>query len=248
MTPDASRGLTLAPFNALSDPRLLAELAARAEKKGWDGVFLWDHIVYSPPADRIADPWIALAAMATTTQRIRLGPMVTPPGRRRPQKLSREAVTLDHLSGGRVILGLGLGGDRHGELAQFGDPSDPKELARHLDDTLEKLSRWWDGELEPAPVQQPRIPIWLAGRWPNRRPVRRAATWDGLFVIDLPGPEALRELAAEVPGPPFELVTHVEPGEDPAPFERAGATWTLTTFGPDPDPDAVRAAIDAGPR
>ena len=247
MTREARRGLTLAPFNALSDPRLLADLAAGAERGGWDGIFLWDHIVYSPPVSAVADPWVAMAAMAMTTQRILLGPMVTPPGRRRPQKLSREAVTLDHLSGGRVVLGLGLGADRHGELSPFGDPSDPKELARLLDDTLEKLPRWWSGELEPVPVQQPRIPIWLAGRYPNRRPLRRAADWEGYFVIDLPGPDALAEVAGELPGPPFELVTDIEPGDDPRPWADAGATWVLTSFGPDPDPDAVRAAIAAGP-
>ena len=247
MQTEARRGLTLAPFNALSDPRLLADLAARAEDRGWDAVFLWDHIVYSPPAKAVADPWVAMGAMAMTTERVLLGPMVTPPGRRRPQKLSREAVTLDHLSGGRLILGLGLGADKHGELSPFGDPSEPKELARLLDDALEKLPRWWAGELEPRPLQQPRIPIWLAGRYPNRRPLRRAANWEGYFVIDLTGPEALAELAAELPGPPFELVTDIEPGDDPAPWAQAGATWVLTSFGPDPDPDALREVIDAGP-
>jgi alkanesulfonate monooxygenase SsuD/methylene tetrahydromethanopterin reductase-like flavin-dependent oxidoreductase (luciferase family) len=239
------RGLTIAPFEELSDPRLLADLAREAEDAGWDGVFLWDHILYAPEAQRIADPWVALAAMATATSRVRLGPMVTPAGRRRPQKLSREAVTLDHLSEGRLILGLGLGSDKRGELSPFGDPSDPKELARHLDDTLEKLPRWWAGELQPPPVQQPRIPIWLAGRYPNRRPLRRAANWEGYFVIDLPDPEALAELAAELPGPPFELVTEVQPGEDPQPWVDAGATWTLATFGPDPDPEEVRRTIHA---
>jgi alkanesulfonate monooxygenase SsuD/methylene tetrahydromethanopterin reductase-like flavin-dependent oxidoreductase (luciferase family) len=243
MSGKASRGLTLAPFNRLSDPRLLAELAREAEEHGWDGVFLWDHIVYSPPAEAIADPWVALAAMAMTTRRIRLGPMVTPPGRRRPQKLTREAVTLDHLSGGRLTLGLGLGADRHGELSPFGDPSDPKELARRLDDTLEKLVAWWDGGLQPRPVQRPRIPIWLAGRYPNRRPLRRAANWDGYFPIDVESPDQLAELAAELPGPPFDLVAEVEPGDDPQRWVNAGATWTLTTFGPDGDPDAVRAEI-----
>ena len=245
MTDDPRRGLTIAPFEELSDPRLLAELAAEADGAGWDGVFLWDHMVYEPDAQRIADPWIALAAMATATSRIRLGPMVTPPGRRRPQKLSREAVTLDHLSGGRLILGLGLGSDKRGELSPFGDPSDPKELARALDDALEKLPRWWAGELQPGPVQQPRIPIWLAGRYPNRRPLRRARNWDGYFVIDLPGPEALAELAAELPGPPFELLTDMPPGEDPQPWFDAGATWMLTEFGPRSDPDEVRRTIRA---
>jgi alkanesulfonate monooxygenase SsuD/methylene tetrahydromethanopterin reductase-like flavin-dependent oxidoreductase (luciferase family) len=242
------RGLTLAPFNALSDPRLLADLAGEAEEAGWDGIFLWDHIVYSPPARAVADPWVALGAMATVTTRIRLGPMVTPPARRRPQKLSREAVTLDHLSDGRLILGLGLGADRHGELSPFGDPSDPRELARLLEEALAKLLRYWEGELEPTPRQHPRIPIWLAGRYPNRRPLRRAAGYEGYFVIDLPGPDALAELAAELPGPPFELVTELEPGDDPGRWERAGATWTLTSFGPDPKPDEVRRAIEAGPR
>jgi alkanesulfonate monooxygenase SsuD/methylene tetrahydromethanopterin reductase-like flavin-dependent oxidoreductase (luciferase family) len=246
MTSDASRGLTLAPFEELSDPRLLAELAREAEDAGWDGAFLWDHMVYPPDAERLADPWVALAAMAMTTERVRLGPMVTPPGRRRPQKLSREIVTLDHLSRGRTILGLGLGSDNRGELSPFGDPSDPKELARRLDDALAKLPRYWEGELKPAPVQRPRIPIWLAGRWPNRRPLRRAANWDGYFVIDLESPEQLHELAQELPGPPFELVTDIEPGEDPEPWIRAGATWVLTSFGPDPDPDAVRETIRAG--
>jgi alkanesulfonate monooxygenase SsuD/methylene tetrahydromethanopterin reductase-like flavin-dependent oxidoreductase (luciferase family) len=245
MSRDANRGITIAPFEECSDPRLLAELAKEAEDAGWDGVFLWDHMVYTPDAQRIADPWIALAAMATATSRVRIGPMVTPPGRRRPQKLSREAVTLDHLSGGRVILGLGLGSDKRGELSPFGDPSDPKELARRLDDTLERLPRWWAGELQPPPVQQPRIPIWLAGRYPNRRPLRRAASWEGYFVIDLPGPEALAELAAELPGPPFELVTDVEPGDDPQPWADAGATWVLTSFGPRPDPAEVRRTIHA---
>jgi alkanesulfonate monooxygenase SsuD/methylene tetrahydromethanopterin reductase-like flavin-dependent oxidoreductase (luciferase family) len=211
-------------------------------------VFLWDHIVYSPPASRVADPWIALAAMAMTTESVRLGPMVTPPGRRRPQKLSREIVTLDHLSDGRAILGLGLGADRHGELSPFGDPSDPKELARLLDDTLAKLPGYWAGGLEPGPVQEPRIPIWLAGRYPNRRPLRRAANWDGFFPIDVETPDQLAELAAELPGPPFDLVAEVEPGDDPQRWVDAGATWTLTTFGPDPDPDAIRATIHAGRR
>jgi alkanesulfonate monooxygenase SsuD/methylene tetrahydromethanopterin reductase-like flavin-dependent oxidoreductase (luciferase family) len=246
MRADASRGLTIAPFNRLSDPRLLAELAREAEDAGWDGVFLWDHVVYSPPVREVADPWIALAAMAMTTERVRLGPMVTPPGRRRPQKLSREIVTLDHLSAGRAILGLGLGADRHGELSPFGDPSDPKELARRLDDALAKLAGYWEGELEPTPLQRPRIPIWLAGRYPNRRPLRRAANWDGYFPIDVETHDQLAELAAELPGPPFDLVAELEPGDDPQRWIDAGATWTLTSFGPDPDVDALRETIRTG--
>jgi alkanesulfonate monooxygenase SsuD/methylene tetrahydromethanopterin reductase-like flavin-dependent oxidoreductase (luciferase family) len=169
------------------------------------------------------------------------------------QKLTREAVTLDHLSGGRLVLGLGLGANRHGELAPFGDVDDPREQARLLDAALERLTAFWDGEFEPRPLQRPRIPIWLAARWPNRRPVRRAARWDGVFPIDLPGPEAVAELVAEAealrgPGAgPFDVVVTHRADEDPAPWAAAGATWCLTGFGSTPGEDEVRAAIDAGP-
>jgi alkanesulfonate monooxygenase SsuD/methylene tetrahydromethanopterin reductase-like flavin-dependent oxidoreductase (luciferase family) len=248
-----ARGIHVAPFEELADPRRVARLAARAEERGWDGVFVWDHIVYSPPVRAVADPWVTLSAIACATERVRIGPLVTPPGRRRVQKLTREAVTLDHLSAGRLVLGLGLGADRHGELAPFGDVAEPRELARRLDAALERLPAFWDGELEPPPVQRPRIPIWLAARWPNRRPVRRAAAWDGLFPIDLPGPDAVAELAAEVrelrgaDAAPFDLVVENAPGEDPAPWAAAGATWVLTSFGSTPTEAEVRAAIDAGP-
>jgi alkanesulfonate monooxygenase SsuD/methylene tetrahydromethanopterin reductase-like flavin-dependent oxidoreductase (luciferase family) len=248
----AARGLYIAPFDELSDPRTLAELAQHAEAKGWDGVFLWDHVRYDG-VKAIADPWIALAAIATLTARIRLGPMVTPLVRRRPHKLSREVVTLDHLSGGRVVLGLGLGSDRYGELGPFGDSTDAKQMAVHLDEGLAKLSAYWAGEMEPTPVQRPRIPVWLAARWPNRRPVARAARWDGLFPVRLPGPDALAELAAEVAAQrpptagPFDLVVSTGPGADTTPWAQAGATWILTGFGSQPRLDAVRETIDAGP-
>jgi alkanesulfonate monooxygenase SsuD/methylene tetrahydromethanopterin reductase-like flavin-dependent oxidoreductase (luciferase family) len=247
------RGITVAPFEELADPRRVARLAARAEERGWDGFFVWDHIVYSPPVRSVADPWVTLSAIACATERVRIGPMVTPPARRRVQKLTREAVTLDHLSGGRLVLGLGLGANRHGELGPFGDVDDPREQARLLDAALERLTKFWDGEFEPPPVQRPRIPIWLAARWPNRRPVRRAAAWDGLFPIDLPGPDAVAVLAAEVRelrGPdagPFDIVVENAPGEDPAPWVAAGATWCLTSFGSTPTEAEVRAAIDDGP-
>jgi alkanesulfonate monooxygenase SsuD/methylene tetrahydromethanopterin reductase-like flavin-dependent oxidoreductase (luciferase family) len=179
--------------------------------------------------------------------------MVTPPSRRRIQKLTREAVTLDHLSAGRLVLGLGLGSGRHGELAPFGEVEDPPEQARLLDAALERLTAYWAGELEPPPVQRPRIPIWLAARWPARRPVRRAARFDGVFPIDLPGPEAVAELVAEVravrgdDSGPFDVVVANPPGTDPAPWAAAGATWCLTGFGPQPTEERVRAAIDDGP-
>jgi len=246
------RGIFVAPFDALSDPRLLAELAAEAERRGFDGFFLWDHIQYSSPVREVSDPWVALSAIACATTRLELGPMVTPLSRRRIQKLARETVTLDRLSGGRLILGAGLGSDNHGEFTEFDEVSEPRERAELLDAGLERLTDYWDGGFEPRPVRQPRIPIWLAARYPARRPVRRAARYDGLFPIDLPGPEALAELAAEVGelrggANGFELVAEVPPGTDCGPWIAAGATWCLTSFGPQPALREVRAAIEAGP-
>jgi alkanesulfonate monooxygenase SsuD/methylene tetrahydromethanopterin reductase-like flavin-dependent oxidoreductase (luciferase family) len=238
------RGIFLAPFDELSDPRLVADLAREAEKAEWDGFFVWDHIRYSAPVEAVSDPWIVLAAIASATDRVRLGPLVTPLARRRAHKLARETVTLDHLSGGRLVLGVGLGGDRHGEFEPFGDPADPVERGRLLDEGLEKLAGYWDGGLLPPPVQRPRIPVWVAARYPNRRPVRRAARWDGLFPIDLPGPEALAELVAEVPARDgYDVIASIPLGADLGPWEAAGATWCLTEFGPSPTEAEVRASI-----
>jgi alkanesulfonate monooxygenase SsuD/methylene tetrahydromethanopterin reductase-like flavin-dependent oxidoreductase (luciferase family) len=182
---------------------------------------------------------------------MRLGPLVTPPARRRIQKLARETVTLDHLSGGRLILGVGLGSDNSGELGPFGEELDPRKRAQLFDDGLERLAAMWGGEFQPRPVQQPRIPVWAAARWPNRRPVRRAVRWDGLFPIEMPGPDALAELVAETTeargGEPFDIVAEIDPGDDPGPWEQAGATWVLTGFGRQPRLAEVREAIAAGP-
>lgn len=246
------RGLFLAPFDELSDPLVLIDLAVRAEAGGWDGVFLWDHVAYRPPVRAVSDPWVALSAIAAHTERLRLGPMVTPLSRRRVQKLARETVTLDRLSGGRLVFGVGLGSNNPAELAPFGEVVDPRERARLLDDGLARLISLWGGEFEPLPVQQPRIPIWVAARWPNRRPVRRALKWDGIFPIELPAPDALAELTAEIASQrppergPFDFVVEIEPGEDPQPWHEAGATWVLTGFGRQPRVDDVRAAIAAG--
>ena len=247
------RAVFVAPFDELSDPHVVAELAAAAEDRGFDGFFVWDHIRYSAPTRELSDPWVVLSAVALATERLELGPMVTPLPRRRIHKLARETVTLDRLSRGRLVLGAGLGSDNHGEFTEFEAVSAPRERARLLDEGLDRLTRFWDGEFEPVPVRRPRIPIWLAARWPSRRPVRRAARWDGLFPIELPGPDALAELAAEVAGlrgpdaGPFDLVVTEPPGADPGPWEAAGATWLLTGFGQSPTVREVREAIDAGP-
>jgi alkanesulfonate monooxygenase SsuD/methylene tetrahydromethanopterin reductase-like flavin-dependent oxidoreductase (luciferase family) len=245
------RGLYLAPFDELADPRLLAELARAAESVGWGGVFLWDRIAYPPRERAVADPWVALSAIASATDTLRLGPMVTPLARRRVQKLARETVTLDYLSNGRLTLGVGLGnGD---DLEPFGEAVDPRERGRLLDEGLDRLGGFWSGGFRPLPLQRPRIPVWVAASWPNRRPVRRAVRWDGLFPIDLPGPEGLAELAGEVrraragSDAPFDLVVEVPPGAEVGPWEAAGATWVLTSIDPQPPEPEVRAVVHAGP-
>ena len=249
----ARRGIFVAPFDELADARTLAELAARAEGRGWDGFFLWDHVDYRPPVRALADPWISLAAIAMATERVTLGPLITPPARRRAHKLARETVTLDHLSGGRLVFGAGLGSDNSGEFTRFGEEEDARARAAALDEGLESLRAYWDGEFEPQPLQQPRIPVWLASRYPNRRPLRRAARWDGLFPIDLPGPEGLAELVADVTElrgestDPFEIVVDNPPGTEVEPWVAAGATWCLTGFSAQPSLDEVGEAIDAGP-
>jgi alkanesulfonate monooxygenase SsuD/methylene tetrahydromethanopterin reductase-like flavin-dependent oxidoreductase (luciferase family) len=247
------RGIFVAPFDELSDPGVVAELAARADERGWDGFFLWDHVVYREPVRAVADPWITLSAVAAATHRLVIGPLITPLARRRPHRLARETVTLDHLSHGRLILGVGLGSERTGEFdpSRFGEEGDPRERARLLDEGLARLLAYWDGAFEPRPLQEPRIPIWVAARWPHRRPLRRAARFDGLFPIDLPGPDALAELADEVHAlrdedGGYDLVVENPPGTDPGPWAEAGATWCLTGFGPQPARDEVEAAIDAG--
>ena len=244
--------IDVALFGELSDPRIAARLAARAEDRGWDGFFVWDHIGYRAPVRAVADPWVTLGAVAAATSRIRIGAMVTPLSRRRVHKVARETATLDLLSSGRLVFGAGLGVLDNNELEPFGEVTDPRERARLLDHGLEALARYWAGEFEPLPVQRPRPPVWVAGRWPSRRPVQRALRWDGYFPIDMPGPDALAELAAEVrearpDGGTFDLITELPPDTDLGPWERAGLTWAVTDFGPEPTEAMVRAVIDDGP-
>src|SRR5580704_10647569 len=149
MAPNLSCAIGVPNVGTFGDPRVLAELAVAAEEHGWDGFFVWDHIAYRAPVQAVADPWIALAAVAYATSRVRIGPMVTPLPRRRVHKVARETATLDRLSSGRLTLGVGLGSDRNGELEPFGEVTDPRERARLLDDGLKDLARYWSGDFEP---------------------------------------------------------------------------------------------------
>jgi alkanesulfonate monooxygenase SsuD/methylene tetrahydromethanopterin reductase-like flavin-dependent oxidoreductase (luciferase family) len=260
------RGLTVPIFDELADPRVLAELAAAAEGAGWDGFFVWDHVRYRPPVVAATDAWIALAAIAGATSRIELGPMVTPLARRRPWIVARQAVALDVLSGGRFVLGLGLGLDASGEeLSRFGEELDDRRRAAMLDEGLVILTGLLRGEpvqhggehyvvdappFLPGPVRPGGIPIWLGARWPNRRPIERALRHDGVFLIDTSDPADLTEIVARSAtlGRPFDVVVEGDPGTDVLGWVDAGATWWLATFDPfTTTPAVVRAAIDAGP-
>jgi alkanesulfonate monooxygenase SsuD/methylene tetrahydromethanopterin reductase-like flavin-dependent oxidoreductase (luciferase family) len=275
-------------FGDFADARVVAKVAAAAEAAGWDALFVWDHVVHDKQARRgqpFGDPWMLLTAAALATSRVRLGPLVTPVARRRPEQLARQVATLDALSGGRVIFAAGLGGPIEDEFASFGDTTDPVVLAERLDEGLELLIRYWSGEtvnhdgphyrvrdtaLLPATIQRPRPPVWIAGFWPNRRPMRRAAAWDGAVPLfktarhgQPPAPNEVRDLAdyiAQQRGDrasrPFEIVVGgvSEPStavELLTPLQEAGATWwderQLQT-GPDLyRADAVLRRVEAGP-
>jgi alkanesulfonate monooxygenase SsuD/methylene tetrahydromethanopterin reductase-like flavin-dependent oxidoreductase (luciferase family) len=266
-------GLYIAPFGELAALAALADVAVRAEAAGWDGVFVWDHVMTFDPVD-VADPWIALTAVALATQRVKLGAMVTPLARRRPWDVARAVAMLDRLSGGRMVFGAGLGGDSRGELTAFGEERDPRARAALLDEALEVVLEVWGGKpvtrdgpafplrearVLPTPLQTPRPPVWVACVWPHRRPLRRAARYDGVFPVShqwsLSGDE-LRELldvvAAHRPADaePFDLVVvnHERPdAERAAELAAAGTTWWLQGFGERPRLADVQAAADAGP-
>ncbi|PSK97262.1 alkanesulfonate monooxygenase SsuD/methylene tetrahydromethanopterin reductase-like flavin-dependent oxidoreductase (luciferase family) [Haloactinopolyspora alba] len=251
-------------FGDFADAGAVATVATRAEQAGWDALLIWDHVVHDKQQRRgqpFGDPWMLLTAAALATTTLRLGTLVTPVARRRPEQLARQVATLDSLSGGRVIFGAGLGGPIEDEFASFGEPTDPVVLAEHLDEGLELLHRYWSGEtvnhhgrhyqvrdvtLLPASVQRPRPPVWIGGFWPRRRPMRRAARWDGAVPLfadakhgHAPPVDQLRDLVSFVhqnredrSDEPFEIVVGgVSPG-DPArardliePLAAAGATW-----------------------
>lgn len=189
-------GLGVPNGGDFADPARLASLARDAETAGWDGFFLWDHLVRRQPWQPMVDPWVALAAVAVATERVILGPMVTPLARRRVAVVARQSVTLDRLAAGRLRLGVGLGAPDD-EFTRFGEDADPRRRARILDESLDALQLLWSGEsvsyqgehvaldaveFTPTPVHG-RIPIWVAGGWPGGAPFRRAARFDGVWPV-----------------------------------------------------------------
>ncbi|GLV59295.1 luciferase-like protein [Dictyobacter sp. S3.2.2.5] len=254
-------GLDIPTAGAFADPRTLADLAVEAEEAGWDGFFLWDTI-FMPghPEIPVVDPWIALAGIAMRTQRIKIGAFLTPLPRRRPWQVARASVGLDHLSNGRLIFGAALG--YHDlDFIPFGETFDPKIRAEKLDEGLAILDGFWSGEtfsfdgkhyqihdvsLQPRPLQSPRIPIWLAGGWPRRKPLRRAARWDGIYLMttnqdtgQMLTPAEVREVityinANRTARGPFNVALNVKPSENThqnaelvRQYSEAGATWWI---------------------
>jgi alkanesulfonate monooxygenase SsuD/methylene tetrahydromethanopterin reductase-like flavin-dependent oxidoreductase (luciferase family) len=257
-------------FDELADPGIVARLSAEAEEAGWDAVFVWDHVRWREPVVEVADPQITLAAIATATERIRLGPMVTPLARRRPVKVARETATLDRLSGGRLTLGVGLGSDEFGsEYSITGEELDDRRRARMLDEALEILTAAWSGETVrhrgehytvdgmrflPRPVQRPGVPVWVAGFYGKPRPLRRAARYQGFFPVNLEHPDQLAEIADALatlrrdPTEPYDLIAALPPGSDPTPYAAAGATWWCVDFPGDAvTVNQVRGVLRDGP-
>jgi len=269
------------------DARTAGDLAAEAESAGWDGVFTFDGVAIADLA--LDDPWITLAAMALRTEHVILGAMVFAPTRRRPWLFAKEAFTLDRLSGGRLVLAVGLGAVDDKALGNVGEPVEPRVRAELLDETLaimERLSagseasfegahyRFGPMALRPAPVQQPRIPVWPVGAWPHAKSMSRALRWDGVVVqlADGADPAKLTEVTAwlaakrivvaagpgaggPVAGRPFEVVVDgMTPAGDPAgaasitrAHADAGATWWIEADWEHADLDALRSRISAGP-
>lgn len=255
-------GLYSANFGRLGDPALLIDMALHAERAGWDGFFMFDHLqIVSGRAVPIVDPWSVLSVVAAQTS-LTFGPLVTPVARRQPWELALQALTLNRLSEGRLVLGVGLGEEL--DFASFGDDATPTERGRRLDEGLTLLEQLWSAEpvrheghwtvrdacIAPVPSGE-RIPIWVAARYGRRTPLARAARLQGVFPIDEEwdvakplSPARLAETARRVSAlrgglTGFEIVTAGTSPCDPeraariaAEYQHAGATWWLEIIAP----------------
>lgn len=262
------------------DSAELVELAVAAEAAGWDGVFLGDHLdlrAWIDEPQSAFDPWITLAAVAARTETLTLGTWISPVPRRQPWQLARDLATLDRLSGGRVLLGAGLG--NQADYEAIGTTWNPPALGDRYDEALEVVTGLWTGEpfsfhgehftvedavLQPTPVQSPRIPIVTGCWWPNRKPIHRGAAWDGIMPNwdslfgrgDHAGePEvelrAMLEFYHEVADEPGEIVLPVDPVDGSAAYVETaldlGVTWFLTTHYTESEGFDLRDRIEAGP-
>jgi alkanesulfonate monooxygenase SsuD/methylene tetrahydromethanopterin reductase-like flavin-dependent oxidoreductase (luciferase family) len=262
-------GLWLPLFEELADPRAVAQLASEAEELGWHGLFVWDQLRWREPIQQVADPWITLTAVAAATEELQLGPMVTPLPRRRPAKVARETATLDRLSGGRLVLGVGIGGDQFaGEFSKTGEEVDDRVRGEMLDEALAILVAAWSGEpvnhhgkhylvddvrFLPRPARERGVPVWAAAYAGNLKPLRRAARCDGFFPVNLEGVDQFAQAVATVrefrgdDGAPYDVAVELPPGRDVEPYAEAGATWWMAALEPGASIADVRAVMRDGP-
>jgi len=258
-----------ATFGSLADPGLLVDLAARAEAAGWDGFFLYDHLVVGGAPT--ADPWTTLGAIARATERIALGPLVVPVARRQPWELAHQVLTVDRLAGpGRLVLGVGLGVEE--EYEAFGDRATPRERGARLDEGIDLVRRLLAGEavdhagtwrlrdarLTTTPCD---VPIWVGGTHDRAGPLARARRHGAAFLIArrwradaVLTPDEVAAVAAATGA--REVATAGVMPADPrvaAAYAAAGATWWLEVLQDDFDPRAPTSVadyerrIDAGP-
>lgn len=257
-------GLSIPPF---ADAATVVGWGVRAEAAGWDGVFLWDHVQWD---GRVAalDPWVLLGAIAARTERVCLGTLVTPLSRRRPHVVAKQLVTLDHVSGGRSVLGVGLGEPPDRDFADLGEEADPRTRAAMLDEALEVIDGLLRGpvshhgahydieaDFTPRPLQRPRPPVWVAGVVPNRRPLARARRWDGVVPIGARQHCTPEDIAAylasdgESTRDGWDVVVSGVDGIPAEEYAEAGATWIVRSQWPQPDGWERRLTdvIEAGP-
>lgn len=267
-------GVVSTNFGSYADPRMIARLASGAEHRGWDAFFVWDHLAYvwNGPA---GDPWILLAAAASATSRVKLGTAISPVPRYQPHLLAGTLASLDMLSGGRMILGAGIGGIPE-EFDMFGGPVNASIRAAMTDEGLALMDALWQGKavsyegdyymardvtFAPRPVQRPRIPIWIGGN--SGAALRRAARWDG-WLADTASETAYRMTAEELADKiervkahrtstmPFDVIVsgYSDAGNTGAveAFADAGATWWLESIHDiRGDLEAMTEGIEAGP-
>ena len=238
----------------LPDIRTIGDLSEEAEEAGWDGLFVADALAIETkgfPIFPLFDPWVVLAVIATRTSRMRIGTMISAVPRRRPWKMAREALTLDHLSNGRLILGVGLGAaNDDGGFYKVGEAMDLKVRAKRLDEGLAIMAGLWSGKpfsydgehfkvdamtMIPGPLQTPRIPIWVPGVCGKTNSLRRALAWDGII------PQKYKSMARLKPDEIKELNQFIsENREQTTPFD-------IISGGETPGSDKKRAVAKVRP-
>ncbi len=215
-------GLVASNIGSFSQPENVVTLAEAAEEAGWEALFLWDHLawVWDGPA---VDPWVTLGAVAVRTERLLLGTCVTPVPRRRPQVLAVQIATLDELSGGRAVLGAGIGGNRK-EFEHFGESFDRERRWELLEEGLSLIRELWAGPLGPR-----QVPIWIGGN--STRARQLAARYDG-WMPDSTTLDEMRMSPDDVRDdtqPGIAVMGYSAPAEQTLhdAYAAAGTTWWL---------------------